>query len=222
MKSDTDTIININSLDTGDHVVGIYQNNEELYSLLVPFIKAGLENHQKCIYVLAKETQEYVKDIFNLQGFDLSEHVANQSLVFLKEEDVYYPDGQFNANNVINLITHIAKSSKEEGYFGIRMTGNANWIYQNDLDRSDFLKYESLVNKAIQENGIIALCQYEKSKFQEAFVLDLIRTHEIIFLDGKFIKSKYFSPSDSFIPVPENQSSNAKSKKIIHDLLLNI
>ncbi len=203
---------------SGNHISCIYRTDAELFSLLVPFFTAGLQKRNRCVYITSEHTSERIIDAFDLMGLNLSDYIENGDFIFLNHTQVYTHDGNFQADSVISSVLRTESSAIHEGYAGLWVTGNGSWLQEHTQVTSDFMKYEAKVNSAIQETTITAICQYNEQKFPPHVLIDVIRTHPDVYLYDRFLPSKYFAPSDNFIPLAHGDSDREKYEQIIASL----
>ena len=64
----------------------------------------------------------------------------------------------------------------EQGYEGLRLTGNTFWLEQADWD--DFTRYEEAVNNVIGQYRMLAICTYCLQKCSALEILDVITNHQ--------------------------------------------
>lgn len=209
---------NIQSLELGDHISCIYRTDEELFSLIVPFFITGLQQHNKCIYVFDSHSPEQLTNVFSNFGFDLTTYLEKQDFVFLSKNESYLSDGVFHADAVLATIKNLESQTLKQGYTALRITGDESWVKTNNMSTSAFMKYEARISNAIQDCAIIALCQYRESLFDEKVLIDVLRTHEIVYLYNKFVRCNYYAPSDNFIPLSNDNEFHTNYASIIESL----
>ena len=71
VKNPSGVDMNDAKLISGDHICSIYQNRQQQFSAIIPFIKDCLLNKQKCIYVTDDCSVNDVTGEFEKYGFPL-------------------------------------------------------------------------------------------------------------------------------------------------------
>lgn len=203
-----DTATFIENLRVGDHVSCIYKNERELFSLLVPFYIAGLKQHNKCLYVYDEYSPDTVTGVFRDFGFDLNPYIQRQDFQFFSKEDFYLKDAGFAIDARISSIKILEQMIIQQGYSALRAAGDASWLANHEDLISDFMRYESKINSILDDSSILAICQYKESPCNEKILIDVLRTHPIVYMYDTLVFSKYFAPTDKFVPVSRTIQSN--------------
>lgn len=220
MSASIDTAEYIRHLNLGDHISCIYRTDKELFSLIVPFFIEGLRQHNKCVYIYDEYTPDKICVIFRDSGFDLEPYILKHEFLFVSKDEIYLKNGAFETNNILENIQEMESNIKAQGYTALRITGDASWLTTHTSIVSDFMKYEAKVNNVIQDDAIIAVCQYKETLFDKQILIDVLRTHPVIYLYDKFVFCKYFAPSDDFIPMANNKSHSVSYSRIIESLYI--
>jgi signal transduction histidine kinase/PAS domain-containing protein len=144
---------------------------------LVSYCKAGLENQEFCMWVVAEPfTGQDATHALKQAVPDFDQYLADHSIEIVAAHDWYLHDGTFDLNRVIagwgeKLVRALAR-----GYAGARVTGDTSWLKTKDW--KDFCEYEESLNQAIANQRLAALCTYPLATCGAAEILDVVRTHQ--------------------------------------------
>jgi PAS domain S-box-containing protein len=161
----------------GSHICQFYETEKDLLELLIPFFKAGLENNEFCLWVVAdpltKEnvTNELKKAIPNFENF-----LRRESIEILSHHEWYLNKKTFNPKEIINELNERLVIAVKKGYEGMRVNGNESWLQQQDW--KDFMKYERELNSALRGKRMIVLCAYPLETSNAAAILDIVHAHQ--------------------------------------------
>ena len=74
----------------------------------------------------------------------------------------------------------------EDGYCGIRVSGNASWLKKTDW--GNFTDYEEKVDSTIGSYRIMALCTYSLDRCSAAEIIDIVTNHQFALIkrEGKW------------------------------------
>jgi hypothetical protein len=144
----------------GEHLCVYFDTKAELLSLVVPFVKAGLEDNEYCIWITGDPINEN-------QAFEALEEVlphahhflARKQLEMLSSTQWYLPSGSFDMEIVLHNWSLRARRAEAEGFDGIRITGNPVWLRSPD-DWAQFARYEETVQQQIRNEKAVVLCTY--------------------------------------------------------------
>jgi PAS domain S-box-containing protein len=159
------------------HFCTFYHTKEELLSIVVPYIKAGLEDNEACIWVLSsvpsiEEATEELSKHFK----DLPERMRNGQLEILMASEWYTPDGKFDAKEVLTAWNEKALAAKAKGFAGVRATGDTSWLHDEQWGR--FVDYEAEIGHAIDSKNMLVLCTYSLDLWEAYQVVDVVSNHE--------------------------------------------
>jgi len=162
----------INYTPPTKHTSLFYNSEEEYLDIVVPYLKAGLENNEFVAWVIPeameiKEAESYLRDSVG----DLDYYIKKEQIAIKDYKSVYFEDGIFTATKIMEKIAILEKQALKKGFKGIRVTGDGTWALRYYW--VNFLIYEKDLNIFIDQSKIRALCAYSMSK------LDLKKIHDI-------------------------------------------
>ncbi len=207
----------LNDLEFGDHLCFIYENQEEQYQLIIPFLLFGLNNNEKCIYITNENTKENIIQAFKKVD-ELEKYVKLKQLEFFTKEEIYLQSGHFDPERILNLLIQMEKLAIEEGYKGLRVTGEMTWILTGLPKVERILEYEAKLNYFLQKSKCITLCQYNKTKFLPKFLLDIIYTHPKIIINSKLCENPYYIPPTEFLARMRGDISYSIYERVTNDI----
>lgn len=151
----------VDNIPWGEHLCVFFNSKEELLSLTVPYVKAGLEDNECCIWITGDPVTE--KDAFQaLEEVlpDAHQYLAKQQLEILPSAHWYLPSGRkFDMQIVLDNWKYRVHRAEADGFDGIRITGNPVWL-QNEEDWIQFARFEEIVHERIKSEKVVALCTY--------------------------------------------------------------
>jgi len=183
----------IDDVELGDHICSIYQNKKQQFSLLVPFFKAGLENNQKCVYIIDENSEEEILSEFLKRGIDLDKYIKSKQFELLTKKETYLKDGYFDPDKMIRLIKDTEENALKHGYLSMRLTGEMTWVLADESDIDQLKIYESKLTDFFLHSKSAAICQYNESKFTEDVLLMVLNTHPFAIIYGDLFENDYYS-----------------------------
>jgi PAS domain S-box-containing protein len=161
----------------GTHFCLFYETRTDLLETIVSYCKAGLENHEFCLWVVAEPLREEdARQALERAIPDIDQYFADQSIEIVTARDRYFPDGQFDLNRVIAGWNQKLAHASAKGYAGVRVTGDTAWLKKKDW--KDFCEYEESLNNAVANQRLAVLCTYPLAACGAAEILDVVRTHQ--------------------------------------------
>jgi PAS domain S-box-containing protein len=167
----------VGDMPWGTHFCLFYETKADLLETLVSYCKAGLENQEFCLWVVAEPlTGEDAKYALKRAVPDLDQYLADHSIEIVAARDWYLQDGAFDLNRVISGWNEKLASASARGYAGVRVTGDTAWLEKKDW--KDFCEYEESLNQAVANQRLAVLCTYPLAACGAAEILDVVRTHQ--------------------------------------------
>lgn len=78
------------NIELRDHVCSIYRNKEEQFKEIIPFIKTGLEQNLKCLYIADDNSKDTVISRLKDGGIDVEKYLqTKQFLLLTKKRNVF-------------------------------------------------------------------------------------------------------------------------------------
>ena len=184
--------------DLGTHICCIYRNKEEQLSALSSFMSLGIERNEKCLYVVDDRTKEEVIEAFESLGFDVEDFVESGQFEFMTKSESYLKDGYFDPDEMINLLEEVKDEALEEGYDGLRVTGEMTWFFSDMPGVERLMEYETKLNEFLPNKKVIALCQYNEEKFEPETLVDVLHTHPKVLIYNDLYTNIHYMPPEVF------------------------
>jgi len=167
----------VGDMPWGTHFCLFYETKADLLETLVSYCKAGLENQEFCLWVVAEPlTGEDARQALERAVPDLDRYLADQSIEIVAAREWYLHEGTFDLDRVISGWNEKLARASARGYAGVRVTGDTAWLEKKDW--KDFCEYEESLNQAVANQRLAVLCTYPLAACGAAEILDVVRTHQ--------------------------------------------
>jgi len=159
------------------HTTLFYNSEEEYLEIVIPYLKAGLENNEFCLWVIP-ETMGVEDARMHLGGSveGLAAYFEKEQLLIEDYQSFYLKDGLFSAHKTIEAIAELEKEALAKGFQGIRGAGDCSWALGKHW--FNFLMYEKELNKVIGAYKLRALCSYSLAKLALRDIYNLGVNHQ--------------------------------------------
>ncbi len=157
----------------GRHFGLFYETKEDLLEIRVPFLKAGLESNEFCVWVISEPlTKEGAKDALRQAVPALDRYLADRRIEVLQSRTWYFtgdtPDLQKVARGWETKLT----DALARGHDGMRVAASAPQLEAKDWE--DFFRYEARPNSYLSDKAMLVVCAYPLAAGCAA---DVGRTH---------------------------------------------
>src|SRR6266850_3784810 len=167
----------VGDMPWGTHFCLFYETKADLLETTVSYCKAGLENQEFCLWVVAEPlVVEEATRALEQAVPDLDRYLSDHSMEIVAARDWYLQDGTFDLKRVIHGWNAKLARAMGRGYAGVRVTGDTAWLETKDW--RDFCDYEESLNEAIANQRLAVLCTYPIEVCGAGEVLDVVRTHQ--------------------------------------------
>lgn len=162
----------------GTHLCHFYETKADLLDTLVPYLKAGLDNHEFCMWMVP-DTLTHAEAVQALAEVlpDITERLVAGDIEIISHRDWYLRSDRFSLRSVVEGWKTRLEAALAKGYSGIRVTGDTSWV--KDQGREDLAKYERAIDEMIGDLRMTALCTYPLNTSGANQVLDVICTHQV-------------------------------------------
>lgn len=159
------------------HTALFYNSKDELLEVLVPYFKTGLENNEFCIWITADLLKpEEAKSELGKAVKNLDAYIEKKQIEIGSPKDYYFKTEVFTASGMLEYWVNKEKEVLEQGFNGIRLSGNGDWGLGEYWPSLSF--YEKEVNKIINEHKITAICTYCINKLELQQLFDVGTSHQ--------------------------------------------
>lgn len=167
----------IGETDWGEHVCVFFHTKDELLNLTVPYIKAGLEDNEFCMWITGGLLTE--NDAFHALEQVLPHahrYLSQKQLEILPHPQWYMSVGIFDPEIVLQNWVSKARDAQAKGFAGMRITGNPFWL-ESEQDWEQFGTYEQAVTQSISNERVLALCTYPLEICRINNVMQVLSSH---------------------------------------------
>ncbi len=189
----------LGDLRLGDHLCIIYRNDEEHRAILSEYMSQGLRLGQRMVYIVDARTARTLRGYLRGAEVDVPAAEERGQLVFLTRDDAYMRGGEFDPQGMIRLLREETQRALDEGYEGLRVTGEMTWALRGLPGSERLMEYEALLNEFFPGSKATALCQYDARHFPAEVLLDVLRTHPIAVVGTKVYDNFYYVPPEEML-----------------------
>src|SRR5277367_4007486 len=113
------------------HVCAFFNNDEEEYRILLPFIKDGLKSGDKAVHVLNPEQRHDHLARLTAAGIDPAVAQRSGQLELRTNAEVYLPDGRFDGDRMLKVFEQLASGNAKGGFPLSRICCRMDWAVED-------------------------------------------------------------------------------------------
>jgi PAS domain S-box-containing protein len=181
------------------HLALIYETQAELFASAVPFLQAGLERGEQCLYIADETTNAAIVKAMETAGIDVETAREADDLSLSSPAETYFNDGEFDPTKMIGLLEEQTREA-QEGYEQLRVAGEMLAPLADDNSIENLLDYEAALTEFFATRDSLAMCMYDRERFPAAVLDDVIQHHPQVVYDGAVSQNVYYVPPDEEQP----------------------
>lgn len=187
----------LTGLEFGDHLCYLYETEKEHQVVLTSYLRQGLEQGEKVIYVLDSHSAQTILDYLKEDGLDIKPYLGRGQLVVLNHDDTYLRNGVFDPDEMIALLRTEMEWALAGGYSALRVTGEMSWALRGLPGSEWLIEYEARLNEFFPGSRCVGLCQYDRRRFEPPVLLDVLRAHPVVIVGTEvYANLCYIPPSE--------------------------
>jgi len=175
----------VDDVPWGTHIAGFFGAKQDLVNLVVPYLRAGLENNEFCVWITSDPvgTAEAVKMLDSaVPGF--ASYCRGGRIEIIPHSEWYLKRGSFDSRTVFDSWIAKLEQALSKGYDGIRLCGSTTWLKKRYWKK--FMEYEAEGHKHIGGLKTIALCTYQLDRCGIHELVDVVSNHHFSFIAADF------------------------------------
>jgi hypothetical protein len=178
-------------MKSGDHLCVLYSGQAERDRVLLPYLRGGVRAGDKCLYATSDaDASEMLADLGHDTGLPAA--VRSGQLEMRAAAD---PSGRPDGSALTRLITlwdtH-TRAALDDGYGFARLGAEARCWMSPTPDAGTFLRYESELSRYLPTHPQTALCLFDMSYFDGSVVVDVVKFHPRVMIDGLLVENPYY------------------------------
>jgi PAS domain S-box-containing protein len=189
----------LEKLDLHDHLCLIYETREEQLAAAIPFIRIGLERGEQCVYIADDNDLEIILAAMRDRRIDIDAAVRSGALRVVTKRESYLQTGAFDPDWMIGFLREAVDKAREAGFQALRVTGEMTWALGQDPGTDRLMEYEAKLNYLFPERDVLAICQYNRRRFDPEIIQGVINTHPIVIYGSLVCRNPYYIPPDEFL-----------------------
>lgn len=186
-------------LDAPGHACGFFQNEDEEYEVLLPFIREGLGSGERVVHVIEPGKRDEHLSRLAAAGIEVDGPLSRGQLVVIDWIESYLPDGSFNQERTSANFSVVRNQGRNMGFPRTRVICRMDWAVKA-ISLKELALYESTAD-FMPLDGDVAICVYHTPIWGGQMMMTALRTHQYVILGGLLHKNPFHNSQavlDSF------------------------
>lgn len=182
--------------DAANHLAHLYETRDEQFATAIPFVRAGVNQDERCLYIAADNTEAEVVTALNEAGIDVEDVRESGQLTIHTAADTYLRTGSFDADDMLAFWESALETAYDDDYTGLRAATEMTWALESDTDHDVLTAYENRLNTLFSDDEYAILCQYDRNCVPADVLSDVVDAHPSLVHDDTVANNVYYVPPD--------------------------
>lgn len=180
------------------HVCAFFNNDDEEYRVLLPFITDGFKCGNKAIHVVNPDQRLEHLQRLTAAGIDATSAQQSGQLELRTNTETYLHDGRFDQDRMLQVFEELATGNAQGSFPLSRIICRMDWALDSG-SRDSVVEFEARVNDVWKHHDDAVICTYHLPKFGGDTVIDILRTHPMVIIGGILQQNPFFVPPEVFL-----------------------
>ena len=144
---------------------------------LVPFIAAGLEQGQRCVYLASDAATAGAVRALERAGVDVTQACSSGSLCFRTDRSSFVEGTGFDPAKLLSHLTATAEAAARSHHSALRLAVEMAWVLGAASRADALIEFEAGVHESVAGPPWLAILQYDRGALPAEIVRDVILTH---------------------------------------------
>jgi PAS domain S-box-containing protein len=199
-------------LGPGEHLCFLFKSDAEHQAVMAPFLSQGLAAGEKVIYLADRFAPRVILGYLKKQGIRVESYLQRGQLQILDAAANYLAGGRFEPDAMLTRLKLETDKALAEGYAALRVTGEMTWAAAGCSGSELLPEYEARLNDFVPGSRLLAVCQYDRRRFDPALLMDILAAHPKVIIGDEIFHNICYLPPGEFL------SPTAKATKLSHFL----
>ena len=182
----------------GTHICQIFSDDDERNGALIAFLLAGMEDGERAACFSEHLDTGILGAALRGSGLDLDALKRDGRLTLSGVREVYFADDRFDPDRMLGMLTDYYEDALKAGHHA-RVIGEMSPEIGQMEGGHRLMEYECRVSLLLQQKPITTVCQYEASGFDGATIMDVLRVHPMMVVQGEVLHNPFYVPPGEFL-----------------------
>jgi signal transduction histidine kinase len=182
------------ALSPGGHVCLIYESSPaEQMPLILPFLRQGLEQRERCIYVADDQALDDLRIALLAGGLDVAAEEKRGALLLWTRKH-WRQEGALDPKLKAEQVHSIIADALTDGFCGARFVIEMTWTLGPDIDVLQLSHWEATLNTILTPvTPARMICQYSRTRLGPGAIQAALETHRHALVGTEFYPNPYYS-----------------------------
>ena len=170
------------------HVCQFYRSEQDLLDVVVPYLRAGLDNNEYCLWITAESVDtKKAKRALRKVVSNLDQYLATGQIEIIPYTEWFCKKGILDLSSALERLLEKYHQIKVDDYEGVRVACDVTSVKNDDI--TNLLEFEEAIDNTIGDYRIVVLCSYGVERFETAEIVDIVSRHQLALIqhNGRWV-----------------------------------
>jgi PAS domain S-box-containing protein len=205
----------VTGLGQGAHLCTVHEGMAEQIAVAVPFVKEGLARGERCVCIGEESTAQELTRSLSAAGVEVARELDRGALQFVTSLEVArLSSGEFDPGTLIDFIRQTEARAISDGFPGLRVDGDMTWAIGLGVPPDRLVEFEILLDQFLKDSRSVVICQYDRSRFEPALIIDVLRAHPVAVIGDLVCPNPYYDPPVLLLREEPEGSSRLQAARV--------
>jgi len=188
----------IKEINRHDHLSLIYEDQKELWNVIIPFLEAGLGRGDKCYLIYDQSLRQKFTSDLQEKNFDFDSYLESRQLEIINIDGSITQKEKFSEDHLSSYLDSLDKNATNQGYSSSRFVIDMSWVATQGLSISQLINYESVMGEFFLYHQACGICQFDRNRFEPEHILIVLKMHRLIIYKQEILSNPIYSAPSKF------------------------
>jgi signal transduction histidine kinase len=168
----------------GRHVCSLYESENEKLSAAVTFVRLGVEQRQKSVYIAGDASEDRVERALQGNGLDVPRLLSSGALLISTPAKLRLRRDALDAYRLFSFWRSSLRQTHAQGFQGMCGTGETGALLGGAVPTDRWIEYENTLSEMTRDERCTFLCQYDRRFSTPAQIRQVLSTHACVLHAG--------------------------------------
>jgi hypothetical protein len=180
------------------HLCGLFDGREAEHEVMIPFVQEGLGRNELALHVVdPAERADYVRQLED-NGVTVGALERGGQFEMRSWSDLFGGPGEFDRGPAFARFSDVLRQRKAR-FPLVRVVVHVDPGAVQHTEWNDWAAYEARLNGMLPDDADPFVCAYDLSICSGAALIDVLRTHPVVILDGTMRANPFYVPAEEFL-----------------------
>jgi hypothetical protein len=181
------------------HVCALFNNPEEQYRVLMPFIEEGFRSGDFAFHIVDDGRRAGHEARLRDAGIDVNVALRDGQLVVKGWSETYIATGRFDKDATLAVVDEFFDLARSSPYPMMRVVANMDWALADLEGARDLVDYETRANNVTEKYEHAVICAYDFSKFDATTIAGVVRAHPMVIVGGALYPNPFYLRPEEYL-----------------------